>query len=307
MNNGRELLTAIAATPPRESAAGRPVVVFLPGMSGNNRQWDLVIKQLLADGESDGDGGSGSEPAPSLAYGAPVLAHQAFDGARPTVVRLGQAMAQELADRQYGPVVIVTHSVGAFTGLAIAHAAPDKVKALIIVNGGLTSVARFIDSPLRQLFKHPSSSFTYLRLFALVGAPVPGALKKAIARRRWASRAVVGNLVSDSALASQEQRESLLTEAGKSETMLALWKNRHHWHEMEGYAAEVGADVHFLVGSSDPMTTEKDTRYMASLLPHAEVTVLKGVGHAAPLEAAETVTAAIRDALRPAADSSEEE
>lgn len=280
------LVNMITPSPPDgDSTDGTPLVLFLPGLSGNNRQWDTVIKLLTDSGDAQ------------LAYGAAILAHPALGGLRPTVVQLGRAMARELTEGPYGDVVVVTHSVGAFTGLAMAHAAPQKIRAVIVVNGGLTSVARFIDSPARQLVKHPSSSLTYLRLFALVGAPVPGAIKKAIARRRWASRAVVGNLVTDSALESQEQRESLLVEAGKSETVLSLWKNRHHWHELESYAAGITTDVHFLVGSSDPMTTEQDTRYMASLLPHAEVTVLKGVGHAAPLEAAQTVTDAIRDAL----------
>jgi pimeloyl-ACP methyl ester carboxylesterase len=287
VNSPPALISEIPPPPPGAAADGAPLVLFLPGLSGNNRQWDTVIGLLRAE----------PDRTARLAYGAAILAHPAFGGARPTVPRLGQAMAAELARGPYGDVVVVTHSVGAFTGLAMAHAAPRKVKAVVVVNGGLTSVARFIDSPVRQLLKHPSSSLTYLRLFALVGAPVPGAIKKAVARRRWASRAVVGNLVTDSALDSREQRESLLVEAGKSETVLSLWKNRHHWHELERYAAGISTEVHFLVGSSDPMTTEQDTRVMAALLPHAEVTVLKGVGHAAPLEAARTVTDAIRAAL----------
>ncbi|MFC1441754.1 alpha/beta hydrolase [Streptacidiphilus sp. N1-10] len=282
MSSNSTLVTQIESP---HSTEGKPLALFLPGLSGNNRQWDSVLALM-------------SEKQVQLAYGAPILAHSAFDGARPGVVQLGRAMDAELRARGHdGDVVVVTHSVGAFVALAMAHEAPDVVKSLVIVNGGLTSVARFIDSPLRQLYRHPSSSWDYLRLFALVGAPVPGALKRAIASRRWSSRAVAGRFVSDAAMESAEQREALIAEAGKFETLFSLRQNRHHWHEFQAYAPEIRTPVHFIVGDRDPMTSERDTRVMAGLLPNAEVTVLRGVGHAAPLEAAQTVATAIEAAL----------
>lgn len=262
----------------------RGLVLFLPGLSGNNRMWDPVVAELLDD-QFD------------LAYGSPILSHPAFGGARPSVVELGCAMAEQLKADGRKDVVVVTHSVGAFVAMAIANAAPEIVKSLVVVNGGLTSVARFIDSPVHQLIRHPASALAYLRLFVLVGAPMPRAIKRAIASRRWSSKAVVGNLVSESALQSREQRDALILEAGKAETVQSLWQNRHHWHEFEASAHEIRTPVHFLVGDRDPMTSEHDTRTMASLLPHARITVLKGIGHAAPLEATEQVTAAVRAAV----------
>ncbi|WP_410594291.1 alpha/beta fold hydrolase [Amycolatopsis sp. lyj-23] len=271
--------------PITEFRPGRPLVLFLPGMSGNKKQWDFVLRRL--DGV-----------AADLAYGAPVLAHAAFGNARPTVSRLGRALAGELAAAGRDRVTVVSHSVGAFVALAVAYELPAAVRAAVLVNGGLSSVARFIDEPLRRVPGATTSRLSYLRLFALVGTPVPGPVKRAIASREWSSRLVVGRrLVSRPALASREARDSLMEEAGNLQTVAGLWQNRHYWREFERTAAEIPAKVVFLVGGQDPMTSAADTGVMADLLPHTEIRVLPGVGHAAPLEAPDAVAAAVEDAL----------
>ena len=88
-----------------------------------------------------------------------------------------------------------------------------------------------------------------------------------------------------------------MEEAGNARTIAGLWQNRHYWREFERTAAEIPAKVLFLVGGLDPMTSVADTGVMADLLPDAEIRVLPGVGHAAPLEAPDVVAAAIEDAL----------
>ncbi|WP_268747377.1 alpha/beta fold hydrolase [Amycolatopsis rifamycinica] len=264
---------------------GRPLVLFLPGMSGNKRQWDFVIRRL--DGvEAD------------LAYGAPVLAHPAFGNTRPTVPQLGEALAAELTAAGRDRVTVVSHSVGAFVALVVAHELPSVVRSAVLANGGLSSVARFIDRPLRRVPGATTSRLSYLRLFVLVGTPVPPSVKRAIAGREWSSRLLVGGrLVSRPALASREARDALMEEAGNARTIAGLWQNRHYWREFERTAAEIPARVLFLVGGLDPMTSVADTGVMADLLPNAEIRLLPGVGHAAPLEAPDTVAAAIKDAL----------
>jgi pimeloyl-ACP methyl ester carboxylesterase len=220
-----------------------------------------------------------------------------FGGSRPSVVELADAMAAELRGRPAGSVLIVSHSVGAFVALAMASALGPIVRAVVIVNGGLTTVARFIDAPLTELQSHPRECLGFLRLFALVSAPVPRRIKRAIAERRWASRLVVGKLVSPAALATSDTRHALIAEAGGLETLSALRDNRHHWRVFLHQAPETRVRVVFLVGDRDPMTTVADTRTMAGYLPDAEVIVLEGIGHAAPLEATSFVLAAIQSEL----------
>ena len=77
-----------------------------------------------------------------------------------------------------------------------------------------------------------------------------------------------------------------------------LWVNRHYWQEFRSYADDIRPKVLFLVGGADPLSGELDTQTMAAMLPKAEVRVLPGVGHAAPLEAPGAVVAAIREALK---------
>ena len=230
---------------------------------------------------------------PKIAYGAPILRHQAFGGRRPSVYELGTEMANRLRASKAGPTVIASHSVGVFVGLAIAHGLPDRVSGLVAVNGGLSTVARFIDSPLAEMRQHPRECLGFLRLFALVSAPIPRVVKRWVASSPKATRLVVGDLVSDSALASIQQRRDLIAEAGTTETLLALRDNRHHWPEFAGYASEVQVPVRFVAGDRDPMTTIRDTRQMVAMLPNAAVEVLAGVGHAAPIEATSPVVRAI--------------
>lgn len=261
-----------------------PLVLFLPGLSGNNKQWSSVL-ELLRDAPAD------------FAYGSPMLAHAAFNGSQPSVTELAKKTAAELSAYPGRSHVIVSHSVGSFVALAIAREAPDAVAALILVNGGLVSVAKFIDKPWREITTHPVACLSFLRLFALVGAPVPAAVKRLVASRQWATRLVVGGLVSDMAVNSQAKRDVLVDEAGNSETLLSLWKNRHHWPEFKQYASEIKAETVIVDGANDPVTRGDDAQQMAALLPNARVQVLPDVGHAAPVEASDAVADAIKLAL----------
>jgi pimeloyl-ACP methyl ester carboxylesterase len=269
------LLDGAGAAPRRE------LVLFVGGLSGNDRQWDGVIPLLRAACEVD------------VGYGPGALTHPALRGTRPTVVRLARAIAEQLRARPERSTVLVSHSVGAFIALAIAREIPAAVRSVVIVNGGLTSVGRFIDSPLRQLALHPRECLGFMRLFAMVSVPLPRAAKRAIARNRSLSRLLVGHLVSDGALATDERRSSLLENAGSGRVLRLLEDNRHHWPEFAGYAGEIEVPCVFVVGDRDPMTTIEDTDEMAAMLPQAQIEILRGIGHAAPLEAPELVAETI--------------
>lgn len=258
----------------------RTLVLFLPGLSGNVSQWDLVIPKLE---NLDVD----------LAYGAPILPHVAFGGARPTVTGVASAITAQLRRDGRKDVVMAAHSVGSFVALGVARLAPDIVRSVILINGGLVRVAKFLDHPVREMVAEPRTCLSALRLFVLVGAPAPTAVRRAIASSERSSRAVLGGLVSDSALDSREQRNLLIANTGGSAAMSALWNNRHHWREFQSYAPQIETEVLFLVGDQDPVSSEPDTRAMAAMLPNSEVRVLQGIGHAAPLETANAVADAI--------------
>jgi len=169
---------------------------------------------------------------------------------------------------------------------------------VILVNGGLAGVGRFLDRPVREFAAQPLRCLAFLRLFALVSAPAPQWLKRALASRRWLTRAVLGGLVSASATRTREIRAAVLNEAGGPWVLASLWRNRHHWREFAAYAGQIRTDALFIVGDADPISAEKDADEMASMLPGATVRVLRGVGHAAPLEVPDVIADAVREALK---------
>jgi pimeloyl-ACP methyl ester carboxylesterase len=129
----------------------------------------------------------------------------------------------------------------------------------------------------------------------LVGMPAPRTVQAAVASSKRAMRAFTGSLVSDAALESRQQRDSLMAEAGHPAALRGLWENRHHWREFESYASQIPARVLFLSGDQDPLSSESDNRDMAAMLPNAKVRMLSGIGHAAPLETAVAVADTIAE------------
>jgi pimeloyl-ACP methyl ester carboxylesterase len=257
------------------------LVLFLAGLTGTKSQWDLVVG-TLDTGKSD------------VAYGAPIMPNRALAGAKPEVVELADRIAEQVRTREYTSVVLAAHSVGSFVALAIARQL-TTTRAVILVNGGLITVAEFLDAPARTFARRPRTCLTALKLFVLAGAPAPERLKKAIAASERASRLVLGGLVSGDAVDTAAKREALVVNGGGFDVMKALWWNRHHWPQFLGYAGEIQPQVRILAGERDPMATEADSRAMAALLPDATVEVLAGVGHAAPLETAGDVARSIEE------------
>lgn len=260
------------------------LILFLPGITGNMEQFTLVRQRLRG------------VPA-DLAFGRSVLPNGTPGEGIPDITEVANAIAEELRSSHDGEVVIVSHSVGAFVALGIAHEVPAAVKSVILVNGGLTSIARFLDQPAHEFSARPLACLTFLHLFVLVSSPAPEWLRRLLGSRKWITRAVLGKLVTDSAMKTREERSALLNEAGGPRVLRSLWKSRHHWRAFIAYANEIPTDVLFIIGDRDPISTEAGARAMAALLPSARICILKGVGHAAPLEAADTVAEVIREAI----------
>lgn len=267
---------------------GRPasaLVLFLPGLSGNLSQWAPVLP-YLADEDL------------TIAYGAPIRPHPAFMGARPTVLGLAGLIADEIRIGGYTKVLIVAHSVGSFVALAISRTLGERVKSVILINGGLATVGRFLDHPVSELVRSPRVCLSALRLFVLAGSPAPESVKRAILGSERGGRALLGEFVGEQTLQSRAGRGSLIEHGGSPEVLRVLWINRHHWPEFLSYADTIRATVTFMVGDKDPMTSEIDTRTMASLLPSARVVVLEGVSHVAPIETAQEVANVVLSDLR---------
>ena len=259
------------------------LILFMPGISGSNGQWMGIVGELSG---FDADFGFSSGAVTNSAFG---------DGA-PAISTVAHVIGEKLLALGYKSVVLVAHSVGAFVALSLANALPRLVTGVVITNGGLSSAGRFLDRPLRELATRPRSCLLLMRLFVLVSVPTPASLRTKIAKNQWLSRTLLGSFVSDSAIADVQARTALVESSNRPDVLPGIWKNRHHWQEFLRYAGQIQTRVVFAVGDRDPMSTVRDTQEMAALLPHAEVVVLNGVGHAAPLEARDVITDLIRSA-----------
>ncbi|NHC12666.1 alpha/beta hydrolase [Motilibacter sp. E257] len=268
----------------REGGPNAPLVLFLPGLTGNNSQWDPVVERLASR-------------ELSIAYGAPIRPHPAFDGKQPTVTELAARMKAELDSRSYSSAVVVAHSVGAFVAFALCRLLPDRVQTAILLNGGLTTVARFLDRPVVEMSHEPIRCLNAIRLFALAGSPTPPGVKRVIASSPRLTRLLLGKLASEDTVASQKQRASLIEHGGSTDVLRALWTNRHHWQEFRAYAHLIEAHAIFVVGELDPMSNEADTRIMASMLPDAHLRSISGIGHVAPVETAAVVAGLVGEAI----------
>ena len=263
------------------------LILFLPGITGNRDQWKWVLESL-------------QDISADLAFGTPVLPDFAFSRTIPSVTEASNAMANEVRAAHHGRVLIVSHSGGAFSALGTAHELGSAVKEVILVNGALTGAAEFLDHPTRKFIRRPLRCLKFMHLFLLVCAPAPEWLKEGMTHYKWLARLIVDKLVSESALETPERRTALVNEAGGLSVLVSLWKNRHYWRELKAYADEICTDVLIIVGDKDPVSTRKDAEAMKALLKRAkaEIRVIEGVSHAAPLEAPNAIADYVREALR---------
>lgn len=135
--------------------AGVPVLL-LHGLASSRRFWDPVLARL---------------PGPALAldqrgHGESARPQGPYDGA--TVLR--DALSA-LDDVGFGEVVVVGHSWGASTALRLAAAAPERVRAVVAVDGGVGRPGRGADrAATRRMLEPPRTALPLDELRARVAA-----------------------------------------------------------------------------------------------------------------------------------------
>lgn len=106
---------------PEDPAA--PTILAVHGVTASHKAWPYLAEALpevrIIAPDLRGRGRSNSLPAP---YGMPSHAED---------------LAAVLAALATGPVVVVGHSMGAFASLVLANLFPDRVRSLVLVDGGL--------------------------------------------------------------------------------------------------------------------------------------------------------------------------
>jgi pimeloyl-ACP methyl ester carboxylesterase len=102
---------------------GAPTILAVHGVTASHKAWAYLAAALpdvrIIAPDLRGRGRSNSLPAP---YGMPAHAED---------------LAAVLAELSTGPVVVVGHSMGAFASVVLANLFPERVRSLVLVDGGL--------------------------------------------------------------------------------------------------------------------------------------------------------------------------
>lgn len=227
-----------------------PVVLLLHGLAGHALEWHATIEGLRTENcvisvEQRGHGASTRRPTDlsRRAHVADVLA---------VLDQLG-----------VGPVPVVGQSTGAHTAMLVAAASPQRVSALVMLEGGLGGESAETTSGLGRWLASWPAPFPDREAFVAFFGGDPAVAEA------WAE--------------SLEVRDSGLWpqwDAGVLTQVLSHVHEREHLEEWSRVSAPT-----LLVRGEHGSLTESQVESMCALRPDTEVAVVAGAGHDVHLEA----------------------
>jgi pimeloyl-ACP methyl ester carboxylesterase len=260
-------------------------VVFVHGYTVSAECWAIQVRDLADSGVRmvlyDHRGHGASEVGPS---------------ADDTIEQLGRDLLDVLNQRMPdGPVLLVGHSMGGMTIMALAEQQPDLfgsrvvgVELLDTSSAGMGEVSLGLPAALAA----PMS-----RILPNVSRAAP--LNRRAERLR-AADSDLGRLINarvsfapgtGSALHAAMTR---MQASIKLETMAAFLPTFATHNRTAALSALKGIPVEIMVGERDVLTPPGHSRVMADALPDARLVAVPGAGHMSMMEAPEFVTAELR-------------
>ncbi|MGW1541057.1 alpha/beta fold hydrolase [Streptomyces sp. NPDC002309] len=294
-----EVASEAAVTPRRRRLFGRkapaPVtVVFSHGYCLNQDSWHFqraalrgVVRTVHWDQRSHGRSGRG--------------AAQAEDGAPVTIDQLGRDLRAVIdAAVPEGPIVLVGHSMGGMTMMALAAQYPelirDRVVAVALVGtssgklgevnfglpvAGVNAVRRVLPGVLRALGQQAELVERGRRAVADLFAGI-------IKRYSFAGRDI------DPAVARFAER---MIEGTPIDVVAEFYPAFTDHDKTEALAHFADLPVLVLAGLKDLVTPSEHSEAIAGLLPDAELVLVPDAGHLVMLEHPEVVTDRLADLL----------
>lgn len=232
-----------------------PVVVLLHGAGDSAATWAQVAPKLVGERRLiilDLAGHGQSAPA-----AGPIEVGMVVEGV--------EAALEQLAPGE--PVTLVGNSLGAWMGLLFAHRHPERVAAVVCVNGGAITGN---NDGARVLPKDREEA------------------REAIRQTRDAASAPVPDIVLD-AIVREAQHGALARFAATAAAMPA-WV-------LDGKLGEIKAPVHLIWGLSDQVMPLDYARRMQAELPTATLTTLDACGHVPQVECPVRFLAALQAVL----------
>ncbi|MQA10797.1 MAG: alpha/beta fold hydrolase [Pseudonocardiaceae bacterium] len=288
--------------------AGSPVtVVLMHGWTCDHTVWDRIVGLLPAGSDSASDGARTSAVPDSASDGARTSAavrvlrydHRGHGGSGPatagtaTIDRLAEDAAELIAARvPHGKLVLVGHSMGGMTMMALAERFPElvrsRVASAVFVSTTPRSIARMtlgLRGPLGTAAIRGENAVTV----ALGRARREHFLRRPAVLRPFVRRLVFGSG------ASRRDVAALARQVGRVHpASMSGFRQSFRTHERRvALARFAGIPCTVLVGTRDGLTPVSHARLIAEELPDAEFVRYPGAGHMLPYERAEELAARI--------------
>ena len=270
-------------------------VIFCHGYANQLATWHFQRQALAADPpgrlvfwDQRGHGRSGR--------GAPESA---------TLEQCGRDLAAVIAAcAPRGPVVLVGHSMGGMTIMALADAAPELFDPA--AGGRVVGVALVATSPgklAEVTFGLPAALTPVTRRALPVVTRHMRRRPRIFERTRQLGAELAFVVARRGAFGAGDVGPSLvefverMTAETPVDVIAEFYATFTDHDKLAALAALSGLPVLVLVGSRDIVTPVSHSRDIADALPHAEFVVVEGAGHMVQLEQPEVVTAHLRDLL----------
>ncbi|MEU0070973.1 alpha/beta hydrolase [Streptomyces sp. NPDC006332] len=269
-------------------------VVFSHGYCLNQDSWHFqraalrgVVRTLHWDQRSHGRSGRGVA--------------QAEEGAPVTIEQLGADLKTVIdAAVPEGPIVLVGHSMGGMTVMALADAYPDLVRERVV---GVALVGTSSGRLGEVNFGLPVAGVNVVRRV------LPGVLKALgqqaalVEKGRRATADLFAGIIKRYSFASRDVDPAIVRFAermieGTPIDVVAEYYPAFNDHDKtEALAQFAGVPVLVLAGVQDLVTPSEHSEAIADLLPDAELVLVPDAGHLVILEHPEVVTDRLADLL----------
>jgi pimeloyl-ACP methyl ester carboxylesterase len=266
------------------SAAAGPPLVFVHGLGGSHLNWVLVGPELAGGRRAVALDLRGFGLTPGTRGTATVAAN----------ARLLDRFAREVAG---APVILVGNSMGGLLSILQAHAHPETVAGLVLIDPALPPPAgqRPDLAVASQFVLYAVPGLGELSLRASQSLLSPRQAVQRVIDICFADPSRADPAVVAAGVALAQQRRSM---AGRDESLLAaarslmlvLGRARGYWAKM----AALTIPVLLIGGAADRLVPAASVRQAGARNPDWETVVLPGVGHTPQLEAPDAVTETVR-------------
>jgi pimeloyl-ACP methyl ester carboxylesterase len=203
---------------------------------------------------------------------------------RVSLERIADVVAETVIALGLGEVVVVGHSFSGPVAIRFAARHPDLAAGVVLVGGGVFQFSALLG--MRRLgwyLRHRPRSTCAIG-FEVLGArlPLPGAVRRAIARSRWLRRATLWPYVSDPRAQPVDDARLLLDGVGASGVLQVV--RAVGGSDPLAMIDQVHCPVMSVAGERDLIVPIADTEELAMRVPDARTVVLPGCGHMVMLE-----------------------